>query len=730
MKQLYLATGVALSVFALGVGPGTAQSLPPAAPSVPATDTYFGTVVTDPYRNLENLQDPAVLAWMKAQADHARRTLDAIPGRAGLIAKMQEIDGRRAAGVYGLQIADNDRYFYFKLRPEDQQAKLYCREGYQGAEVLLFDPETAEKGKVFTINNFAASQDGSKVSLALSEKGAEVGEVRILNVNTRQFYPERLLRARSAGAWLPDHNSFTYTPYNNADVKDPAARLNTQAYRHRVGTPVSEDQALFSAKINPELSITPNVYPTLAYERNSGFVLGILGSVSRYLNVYYAPVAALAKPAIAWKPLFRPEQEVTVFTSDGRDFYFLTSKNAPRQRLMRMAVAQPDVAKAEVLVAESADEAFDGQLRVTKDGLYFVRTRNGVEAKLYFVARGTTKVQEIKLPQPAGALALEAKNAQSSELWVVPRGWNSAQKRYRYVAATRQFQKEMLSSEVAYPEYAELVVEELLVPSHDGVRVPVSLMYKKGTPRDGRAPVLIRGYGAYASSQSPLFDPSGALLWAQQGGIVAVAHVRGGGELGEAWHKAGMKTTKPNTWKDLIVTAEYLVKNRYTAPGRIAINSASAGGIMIGRAMTERPDLFAAAIPQVGSMNPIRLENSPNGPVNTPEYGTVQKEDEARAMLEMDSFHHLKPGMNYPATLVTAGFNDPRVIAWEPAKFAARLQASTASGKPVLFLTDYEAGHGIGNSKQKNYEAQADVLAFGLWQTGHPAFQPVAAAAK
>jgi prolyl oligopeptidase len=285
----------------------------------------------------------------------------------------------------------------------------------------------------------------------------------------------------------------------------------------------------------------------------------------------------------------------------------------------------------------------------------------------------------------------------------------------------------MLSSEIAYPEYADLVVEELMVPSHDGVRVPVSLMYKKGTPRDGSVPVFIRGYGAYGASQRPLFDPTGDLLWAQQGGIVAVAHVRGGGELGEAWHKAGMKATKPNTWKDLIATAEYLVKNRYTGPGRIAINSASAGGIMIGRAMTERPDLFAAAIPQVGSLNVIRKENTPNGPVNIPEYGTVQKEDEARAMLEMDSFHHLKPGTNYPATLITAGFNDPRVIAWEPAKFAARLQASTASGKPVLFLTDYEAGHGIGDSKQKSYEAQADVLAFGLWQTGHPAFQPAAA---
>ena len=235
--------------------------------------------------------------------------------------------------------------------------------------------------------------------------------------------------------------------------------------------------------------------------------------------------------------------------------------------------------------------------------------------------------------------------------------------------------------------------------------------------------MLIYGYGAYSISNPPVFNPN-RLLWTQQGGVLAVAHVRGGGELGEAWHKAGQKATKPNTWKDLIACADYLVKGQYTAPGHIAINGGSAGGILIGRAMTERPDLFAAAIPQVGCLNAVRMENSPNGPVNAPEFGTVLKEDECKALLEMDAYQHLQPGTKYPATLVTAGMNDPRVIAWQPAKFAARLQASTASGKPVLLFTDYDAGHGIGNSKQKQFESVADVLSFGLWQTGAPGFQP------
>ena len=221
---------------------------------------------------------------------------------------------------------------------------------------------------------------------------------------------------------------------------------------------------------------------------------------------------------------------------------------------------------------------------------------------------------------------------------------------------------------------------------------------------------------------SPHFTPD-LLLWTNNNGILAIAHVRGGGELGDKWYKGGYKTTKPNTWKDLIACAEFMISDKYTSPNKIAINSASAGGILIGRAMTERPDLFAAAIPEVGCLNPVRAEESPNGPVNVPEFGSVKDSVECKALIEMDSYLHIKDGVKYPATLITAGMNDPRVIVWQPAKFAARLEAANASDKPVLFLVDYEAGHGIGNSKKKDFESLADVFSFALWQTGVPGFQ-------
>ncbi|MDJ1496677.1 prolyl oligopeptidase family serine peptidase [Cytophagaceae bacterium DM2B3-1] len=700
------------------------QTAPPVIAPKPVTEEYFGVKITDPYRNVENLEDPEVKAWMKAQAEQARNTLDAIPGRQGLIDKMNEFDQRRAARITSLKILETDRYFYLKTRPQDQQPKLYYRDGYKGQETLLFDPEKYNREKAYSLNNFSPSPDGSKVAVCVSEKGAELGQIIFINTQTQTLYPERLDRAWFNGSWLPDNKTFSYTPANSHNVQDPNARLNTKAMLHTLGTFQNKDKDALSSTSYPSMGIHPEEYPKVNYDRNTKLVYGRLNTVSRYLKIYYAPASQLTLPPVMWQPLFSPEQEITSFVSDSTHIYFITSKDAPHQKVMRMPLSAIDVNKAEVVVAENPEEAIDDQkLTITKDGIYFVRTKNGVEAMLYFVPRTGGEPQKIELPQAAGSINLLAKSPKSSELWVTISGWTTDAKRYYFDLASHKFTSQPLSTEAEYPEYADMVVEEVMIPSHDGVKVPVSLIYKKGTPKNGTAPVLIYGYGAYSTSVNPAFSPS-FLLWAQYG-VLAIAHVRGGGELGEAWHKAGQKATKPNTWKDLIASAEYLIKNNYTGPQKIAIYGASAGGILIGRAMTERPDLFAVAIPKVGCLNAVRMEESPNGPVNVPEFGTVKKEDEYKALIEMDAYLHIKEGIKYPATLITAGFNDPRVIAWQPAKFAARLMASNKSDKPILFLTDYEAGHGIGDAKQKQFENLADVYSFGLWQTGVPNFQTV-----
>ena len=263
----------------------------------------------------------------------------------------------------------------------------------------------------------------------------------------------------------------------------------------------------------------------------------------------------------------------------------------------------------------------------------------------------------------------------------------------------------------------------MVVKSHDGVEIPVSVLVRKNVKLDGSNPTIVFGYGAYGITENPSFSPR-VYAWLERGGVYAIAHVRGGGALGEEWHSAGRKATKPNTWKDGIAVAEYLIANRYTSRERIGIYGGSAGGIFVGRAITERPDLFAAAVPSVGVMDTVRFEASANGVANIPEFGTVKNEDEFRALLAMSSYHHIKDGVKYPAMMLVHGVNDTRVDVWQSAKFASRLAAAQSEGKPVLMRLDYELGHGGGGTRNQQQVQTADIWSFFLWQFGVPEFQP------
>jgi prolyl oligopeptidase len=687
------------------------------------TETYWGVEVVDPYRYMEDLEDPAVVDWMRSQADYTRMILDGITGRQDLIDKMVEFDSRVSDRIFSLQVVDTDRHFYLKQRPDEEVGRLYFRDGYEGEESLLFDPTQyrAEEELNFVITGFTPTRDGSKVAMTVAPNGSESAYTVIVNANTGELYPEEINRSWFAPSWNRDGTGFFYTRTNSMDVHDPDRTIGTTAYYHQVGTEPAGDRPIFSAALYPELGMAPQEIPVVVYDWEVGRMYAIRATVDPRLNVVQAPASELANDRIAWKPLFEPEDEVLNFAATPSHWYVYTSKDAPNYRLLAASFPDPDLENAEVLIPEDPDWKLQAFLP-TADGIYFVRSRNDVEMKLFLIPLEGGQEREIGLPKPAGNLTVSGKGLQFSDLWINLSGWTAAGERHRYDLATNTFTRQQMSTIAEYPEYEDLVVEELLVPSHDGAEVPLSIIRKEGTPRNGSAPTLIYGYGAYGISETPGFGPE-LLLWTHEGGILTIAHVRGGGEKGHAWYEAGKKTTKPNTWKDLIACAEYLVENGYTSPGKIAINGGSAGGILIGRAMTERPDLFAATVPEVGVMNPLRAEETPNGPVNAPEFGTVQDSVETLALIEMDSYLKVQDGVEYPATLVTAGMNDPRVIAWQPAKFAARLIAANASDEPILLWVDFESGHGVGNTKTKQFETMADRIAFGLWQTGHPDFR-------
>ncbi len=697
---------------------------PAAPPLSPVVEEYFGTKVTDNFRSLEKLDNPQVQKWIKEQSDDAKATLQRIPGRNPLIAKMQDFDKRKASKVYNLSITNNNRYFYLKQTPTDETGKLFYRDTFKGKETLLFDARAffAKSGKEYVINGVSSTENGSKIVISVSANGSEDSVLLIMDVASKKLYPERIDRCRFASpSWVKDGIGFLYNRMQPLAHPGQNPQYDSKTFLHRTGSDPSSDREIFSKATNPELQIRSEDIPSVDYDRKSGYLFAAVSNVDRRLTIYYAPVAMLHEKKILWKKLFAPEDDIHDFATTKDELYLYTPKNASRFKVVKTSLRNPDIGNATTVVAEDP-KAMLTSFALTRDGLYYTQSLNGVEAKLFRKASGDTKERELTLPFKAGTIGLSSKGFLFSDLWIIIAGWSNDYRRYRFDAAKNAFSKETLSSTAEYPEYSDLVVEELMIPSHDGVQVPLSLVYKKGMEKNGRNPALIYGYGAYGKSITPFFSP-GMLLWAYKGGVMAFAHVRGGGECGDAWHTGGMKTTKPNTWKDLISCAEYLKKMGYTGSGKIAINGASAGGILVGMALAERPDLFAAVIPQVGALNPLRGEESPNGPVNVPEFGTVKKEDECRALLAMDPYLNLKDHVSYPAALVTTGLNDPRVIAWQPAKFAARLQQATSSGKPVLFFADDKAGHGMGNSKTKEFETLADVLSFGLWQTGHPEFQ-------
>jgi prolyl oligopeptidase len=489
---------------------------------------------------------------------------------------------------------------------------------------------------------------------------------------------------------------------------------------YKIGDDPEKLNVILSAETNPELNIAEEDFPIVnLINKNDKYLIGYIGGASAYSDAYFTRISDIRTGNLIWKPLYKKELKIYngFFKSD--EYVYMTANNSPNFKIASIKVEQPDFNNPEILVNENKDEVVD-DFYITSDGMYYVRTINGVEAKLYYYNGKNEK--NIELPKRAGRIRLSCKGIEYPDIWINTAGWTYDYQRFRYDQNNDEFVEENLVPTGSFPEFEDFVVKEVLVKSYDGEEVPLSIIHKKNIEMNGMNPTLLYGYGSYSYSLNPWFSRA-FLTWVDEGGIFCLAHVRGGGEKGDAWHYGGFKQTKYNTWKDLIACTEYMINEGYTSNKHTIINSASAGGILIGRAMTERPDLFAVAIAEVGVMNMLRFEETPNGPNNTKEFGTVKDSSECMALIEMDSYLKIRKGENYPATLITTGMNDPRVIAWQPAKFAAKLQAFNGSNNPIIFQVDYESGHGINDIKLKQFEQTANIFSFAFWQTGNKKYK-------
>ncbi len=466
----------------------------------------------------------------------------------------------------------------------------------------------------------------------------------------------------------------------------------------------------FDSVETPALTVTPTSPVAVAINVNG---------VQNELALWLAPASQVDDPKLRWKPFVTRDDDVNSSDAHGDQLFLLSHKNAPTFQVLGVTAGQ-ELAAARVLVPARPDRVIDS-IHAAADGLY-VLARQGAYSRMLRMTYGGRAVEEIALPfeghvdsaftdpsQPGISIALSS--------WVVP------PTEFSYDPAGRRFTDLKLGTRPPL-DASRFVVRDLQARARDGVMVPLSLVQPKGV--SGPQIVLIQAYGSYGISQLADFSPR-AVSFLNEGGSYASCHVRGGGELGDAWRLAGKDRRKPNTWRDLIACAEDLIARGVTTRDKLFIFGGSAGGITMGRAMTERPDLFAGVIDAVPAANTLRAEFSPNGPDNIPEFGSITRRDGFANLFMDDSVQHVRKGVRYPAVLITTGLNDPRVSPWEPAKLAATLQASGTPG-PVLLRIDAKAGHGIGSTKTQNDELYADMYSFVFWRAGRPGWRPDRAA--
>lgn len=708
------------------------QSLPP--PPATAQRAEFsvlhGQRVEDPYRWLEATQAPEVQQWMRAQSAHTRGVLDRIAPREALLQRMLEVEDGSAARTSRVAVTASGAVFALRREAGAAQPAIVrwpSVEAAAAAPLRVLDPQSF--GPRHAVDYFFPSPDGRFVAYGVSEAGSEAAEFRVREVATGRDVVGPVAGAKFNGhspyRWAADGSAVHFaTTRDEAGIKDKAdafqwVRVWRVAAREGARPePVVDGLARIGPPVGPHEMGTVLQWSGSPYE-----VLYLEDGVKREVRALVRPRGVGA--GTAWQPLIGPADAVWQFELQGEEVYGLTHLSAERFRIVATRIGTPDWRQPRIVLPEQRGVL--RAMRAAADALYVVVLEGGSD-KLLRVPYAGGAAEEVALPFP-GAITLAWADGRRPGVLLELGGWTQARAVYLAAAGAKSVVRTELQPLGRHDTLASMSTRIEEVVSHDGVRVPLSIVQKTeagaaaGTVAARRPrPTAIVAYGAYGFSQEPRLRAEW-VPWLERGYVMATCHVRGGGEYGAAWYAAGRKATKPNTWKDLIACAEHLVKSGVTTPAQLGLFGWSAGGIAVGRAMTERPDLFAAVAPGVGVLDAVRAELEPNGPGNIAEFGSVATEAGFKALLAMSSLHHVQPGVRYPAVILPHGANDQRVAVWQSSKMAAALQ--TASPRSVTLLNiDFDAGHGPGSAARQRLSTFADSAAFMLWQMGEPAFVP------
>ena len=719
-RRALLATAAGLvgtSIARRALGAAADASKPPVASVRPVTEQLFGTSITDRYRWMENPKDPEWMPYLMGQNAYARQFLAAIPGRDDLAAKIGAVSGALVI-VSAVQTAGP--YIFTQVRPAGANTyKLYVREGLAGADRLLIDPDALASGTThYSLDYWQTSPDGRYVAYGISPAGSEDSTLKIMLTATGAILPESFDRAQAGTpSWLPDGSGlFLNRLKEGTKHGDPDHYLDSVAWVHRLGSDPGGDLKVLTKGSDAAIPMQDIDFPVVATQAGCDVALGLVErGVQNEIEMYVSPLAAAVAGKPAWTKACDSADAVTNVALRGQDIYFLTHKGAPRFRILRAKTSAPAVANAAEVVPQG--RAVLKGLVGARDAIYVQALDAGLGQVLRLAPDNS--LRPLKLPFAGAVDGLFADPLKDGcwfflESWVRPRV-------LCFGAPDGTVTVTNISPQPTF-DVSKYQSEEVMVAARDGTMVPLSIVYAPGVKRDGSAPLYLQAYGAYAIDIDPGFAPR-LLPWLDLGGVFAVAHVRGGGELGEDWHKAGQKLTKPNTWRDCIDCAKWLIAHKWTRSSKLAVEGTSAGGIMVGRFLTEEPALAAVALVRVGDSNATRFEFMEAGPANIPEFGTIKDPDGFKGLYEMDAYQHVRDGVAYPSVMLTTGLTDPRVANWEAGKFTARLQVATSSHRPVILRVETDAGHGLGSTRKQRDDESADTYAFILQQVGDPRYQ-------
>jgi len=711
---LGISCAAAVSMTPDPLAPLGAPSRPTPAPAKPVTETLWGKQVTDNYRYMEAL-DPPTIAWMKAEGAYTRYILDAIPRRAVLEAKIATFTG--SFGFTQGYVNHGGGAFYEERTPGSDNFDLVVVDKAGKRKIVdVAALRASNGGKPYAINYFLASPDGSKVAAGISQGGSEAASIFVYDTATGKQLAGPLDRADfGATSWSNDSNTLYFVRLK----KLAPGEAGTEKYRDATLVSwdlKSEPVAVLGSTVGHGPAFLPDETPTLGISPGVPMAMAVsINGVQNEQALWFAPVSQVNDPNVQWTPFVTRADGVTAEDAAGDTIYLLSHKDAPTFQVLSVKAGQP-LSAARILVPAEKDRVIDS-IHAASDALY-VLARHGAYSLLLRVQYSSRKIEEVALPfkghigeaftdprQPGITIDLEN--------FVVP------PTTFAYDPAKKNFADLKLGVTPHY-DSGRYEISDLEARAEDGVMVPDTLVRPKGAK--GPQIVLIQAYGSYGISQLANFSRRAA-SFLEAGGTYASCHVRGGGELGDAWRLAGKDANKVHTWRDLIACAEDLIARGYTTKDKLFIFGGSAGGITMGRALTERPDLFAGVIATVPGANSLRFELQPSGPPNIPEFGTIKTEEGFKNLYEMDTIQHVRPGVQYPPVMITTGLNDPRVSPWEPAKLTAALQAS-GTARPILLRIDAEAGHGIGSTKSQDDALYTDMWAFVFWRAGLPDWQP------